>query len=63
MVGVGIAGVYILIGQALDIVGDNKTVQSYGISYTGDIFHICVSGAVPNYSLASIPLPRNFRHV
>ena len=51
MVGVGIAGVYILIGQALDIVGDNKSVQSYGISYTGDIFHICVSGTVPKCRL------------
>ena len=47
MVGVGIAGVYILIGQALDIVGDNESVQGYGISYTGDIFHIRISGAVP----------------
>ena len=51
MVGVGIAGVYILVGQALDIVGDNKSVQSYGISYTGDIFHICVSGTVPKCRL------------
>ena len=51
MVGVGIAGVYILVGQALDIVGDNESVQSYGISYTGDIFHICVPGNVPERCL------------
>ena len=47
MVGVGIAGIDILIGQALDIVGDNESVQGYGISYTGNIFHIRVSGTVP----------------
>ena len=47
MVGVGIAGVYILVGQALDIVGDNESVQCHSISNTRNIFHICITGAVP----------------
>ena len=51
MVGVGIAGVYILVGQALDIVGDNESVQCHSISNTRNIFHICVSGTVPERCL------------
>ena len=47
MVRVRIAGIDVFVGEAFQVIGDDEAVQGDGVGHAGNVFHICVSGAVP----------------
>lgn len=59
MVGIRITGIDIFILKTFYIIGNDKAVQRYSISFTGNVFHISISCTVPE-SVTCLSIPEGF---
>ena len=47
VIGIGISGVDVFVGNAFHIVRQDKSVQGDGVGHIRHVLHVCVAGAVP----------------